>query len=257
MSGTATPGQGQTATPPAGAQAQAQGSPWEKDLAFIEDESIRSQVSDYLGQKVQPYVTNLEQKAKPAVEFYEDFQADPGSVTLDVIEELYGEGVAKNFAEIVTAEFGDDSPNEVTNTEQQQPASQPNEDPRLKRMLDSWEQSENEKEWKTALADLQEQHQDVEIDDLLFRPFAAMTDGDLDQALIGYRQFLSTAKEKFVAAEDGDENEVQPPPALGAQGGGTPHPVEPTGQTLGEAIEGWVGDLRAQGQPVAPPNPNA
>lgn len=247
-----------TPAPPAQAQASAQGTPWDNDLAFIEDESIRSQVSDYLGQKVQPYVTQLEQRSKPAVDFFEEFNNEPGATTLGIIEEVYGADAAKSFADYLTDTFSNEGDG-GNPAETQQPA-QTAQDPRLERMLNSWELEEQEREWKKGLAEFQTQHADVEIDDLLFRPFAAMTDGDLDQALVGYQNFLNTAREKFAPGEgttETGETEVKPPPALGTQGGGTPPPVEPTGQSIGDAIEGWVNDLRAQGQTVAPPDPNA
>jgi hypothetical protein len=247
-----------TATPAPQAQPQSQG-PWANDLAFIEDESIRSQVSEYLGTKVQPYITQLEQRAKPALDLYDEFQNEPGATTLGVIEEVYGEDAAKTFAEYLTDTFGNPSdPAQTPATEQ--PQSQTPNDPRLERMLSSWERDEQEREWKSALSEFQEAHKDVEIDDLLFRPFAAMTDGDLDQALVGYRNFLDTAREKLAPGEGGtttEETVTQPPPALGTQGGQSPVPAERTGQSIGEAISDWVNDLKAQGQPVAPPDPNA
>ncbi len=248
--------------PSARPQPQSQGTPWDKDLAFIEDESLRSQVSEYLGKNVQPYITQLEQRAKPALEFYQDFNDEPGATTLGVIEELYGPDAAKTFAEYLTDEFGQ----EPTEPEAQQPVD-PSQDPRLSRMLDSWEQTEQEKEWASALVDLQkteseraaaEGREAVEIDDMLFRPFAAMTDGDLDQALLGYRAFLDTAREKLVPQAQGptEDDGFSPPPALGSQGGSSPQPVEKTDQSIGDAISDWVNDLKAQGQTVAPPHPN-
>lgn len=258
MTVTGQPPQGPTATPPA-VQAPAQGAhPWDNDLAFIEDESVRSQVSDYLGSSWQPRVTQLEQRSKPALEFLEEFQNEPGATTLGVIEEVYGEDAAKSFADYLTTQFGDNPP-EGQQPGTEQPQSQPpTADPRLERMLSQWEVEQQERDWKAGLTEFQAAHPDVEIDDLLFRPFAAMTDGDLDQALVGYRNFIDTAKEKLgVAGEPAPEGSAtQPPPALGTQGGSSPVPAEKTGQSIGDAIQDWVNDLKAQGQDVIPPDPN-
>jgi hypothetical protein len=245
--------QGAQSTSP---QPQSQGTPWDQDLAFIEDETTRSQVSDYLGKKVQPYVTQLEQRAKPALEFYNDFQEEPGATTLGVIEELYGPDAAKTFAGYLTEQFGEGH----EPPEEQQHEAQSYDDPRLQRMLESWEQQEQEREWSDALKELQEAHKDIEIDDLLFRPFAAMADGDLEQALVGYRNFFATAKEKLgiqPAPPAEDDGFSQAPPALGTTGGTAVPPVEPTGQSIGDAISDWVNDLKAQGQTVAPPHPGS
>jgi hypothetical protein len=250
-------GQGQN--DPTNVQPQSQGSPWDADLAFIEDEATRNQVSNYLGQKVQPYVTQLETRAKPALDLYQEYEQDPGATTLGMIEEVYGPDSAKAFAEFVAGydPGTDPGPESQPNTE---PSSS---DPRIAKMLESWEATEQEKEWASALTDLQqaeketaerEQREAVEIDDLLFRPFAAMTNGDLDQALVGYKNFLATAQEKLAPPANGAPA-AQAPPALGSAGGATEPPIQPTGQTLDEAIVDWAKDLNAQGQSVIPPNP--
>jgi hypothetical protein len=244
-------GQGQP-DPPADAQPQGQGSPWDQDLNFIEDEATRQQVSQYLGQKVQPYVTQLETRAKPALDLYNEYEQDPGGVALGMIEEVYGKDSAKAFAEYVTQGY-----DPGTDPDTGQPVPEPSsQDPRISKMLESWEATEQEKEWNSALSELQTQNPDVEIDDLLFRPFAAMTDGDLNQALVGYKNFLATAQEKLVPQAAGDPPPPAPP-ALGSAGGATEPPIQPTGQSLDEAIVDWARDLHSQGQSVIPTPPKS
>lgn len=248
-----------TAAPTPQPQSQGPSTPWDSDVAAtFADPSIQAQVSEFLGQKVQPYVTRVEQSAKAGSEFLSEFQERPGETFLEVASELYGPETAKAIqAHLASESEGEYDP---FGDEDYEFEAQPNQfeqstDPRVQRMLQSWEQEQQEKAYNEHLTALKEANPDVKIDDALFQPFAVATQGDLDLALAGYRNFIERARAEFGQAPESvttNQTNQGPPPAIGSTTGATAPPTVPTGQSLDEAINDFFNEQRAQGNSVVP-----
>lgn len=234
------------------------GAPWSAELdARFEDPATRQAVDAYMRENVQPYVTNLEQSAKPALELYQDLQANPGATYLELTTDLFGDDAAKAITEILEQQYGDESEVEPANlAAQPTPTEGAITDPRLKEMLSDWEENRNEKLYEQELARLQTANPTVPIKDALFRPFVVAEDGDMTKAFEGYQAFLQTARAELFKDLSPDAVEVAPP-ALGTgnQAGGTPPPTEKQYDSLGDAIQAWADEQSSQGQSAAPPHP--
>lgn len=245
-------------------QQQAAGdSPWSADLAQrFADEAQRAEVDAFLRETVQPYVTQREQSAKPAMELYEDLQANPGATYLELTTDLFGDDAAKAITAYLEQEYGEgDQPNTAP---AQASAAQPNvpegeiTDPRIKEMLNDWEEQRNEKLYASELSRLQTANPNVPIKDDLFRPFVVAEEGDMERAFLSYQGFITSARAELFK-DTGTEGAPTAPPALGSgnQSAGTPPPTEKHYESVGEAIEDWANEMKAAGQQIAPPAPGA
>jgi hypothetical protein len=253
--GTALEGQDQAA----GSQESNTG-PWAADLEqYFEDESARQAADRYMREKVQPYVTNVESQAKPALELYSDLQENPGATYLELTTDLFGDEAAKAITAYLEQAYGEDEVSgEVTppaNPEAQPQNTGKVDDPRIQEMLTDWEDQRNERLYNSELERLSRENPDVVIHDSLFRHHVVMADGDMDQALASYKQFVSEAASTL--GLQAAPNAPTAPPTLGSgvQGGSTPPPTEKKYESVGDAIEDWAAEQRAIGQSIAPPNP--
>ena len=257
----------QYGTPQAG-QGQVQGTtgegPWAEDLTTrFEDEATRQAVDAFLREKVQPYVTQVEQEARPALELYRDLQANPGATYVELTEDLFGEDEAKAITSYLEGRYGE------TNTpapqEQAQPQTNPDgqPDPRMQEMLNDWEEQRNEKLYDAELQRLtaieqaaaqREGRQPLPIKDHLFRPFVVAEDGDMDKAFVGYKAFVETARTELFG--DAQVQEVAPPTLGGNTSGATPPPTEKNYDgDYGAAIEDWANEQVSQGASPIPAPP--
>src|SRR5690349_8595531 len=85
--------------------------PWAADLASVfQDEAERARVDQFMREKYQPYVTQLEQKHAPARQLYDALQSENSLETyLGLAEQLYGEEAANYLAEKIIEKYGEEA----------------------------------------------------------------------------------------------------------------------------------------------------
>lgn len=230
---------------------QGQGSgPWANDLAsMFDDEGIRTQVDSFLREKVQPYVTNLEQRSKPspevelATQLYTDLREDPSSTYLAITEELFGEDGALAIQRALAESFG-------VGVEDEPAPTQPSGDldPRVARAVEHIERQQAREAYDNALAEIRVK--DPELNEELFHPFVVAADGDVETAYQGYKQWHDQAKSQF--GSTGEELDVTPaaPPVIGSdvQTPAAP-PVQKTYSSFDDAMDDFLADMRGGSAP--------
>lgn len=234
--------------------AQGQGSgPWTNDLAStFEDEGIRTQVDTFLRDKVQPYVTQLEQRSKPSpedelgIQLYNDLREDPSSTYLAITEELFGEDGALAIQRALAESFG-------VELEDEPASAQPSGDldPRVARAVEHIERQEAREAYDSALTELK--GQDPELDEELFHPFVVAADGDIQTAYRGYKQWSDRVKSTYAPAEEGAELDVSAaaPPVIGSDvQAPTAPPVQKTYESFDDAMDDFLADVRGGAPPV-------
>jgi hypothetical protein len=241
-----TPVQEPVAVEPPAAQGQGSG-PWSDDLQSVfTDDGIRTQVDAFLREKVQPYVTQLEQKSKPsqeqeiAISLYDDLRQDPGSTYLAITEELFGEEAAEAIQQALSSSFGiEDEP--------ETPTPDTPLDPRLARVIESFEAREAQEAYDSALTQVktQAQAEGVPLEDSLFHPFVVSAEGDMSVAYDAYKEFVSQAPQKLGLATE-QPAAPEAPPAIGSdiQAPAAP-PTEPSYSSLDDALDDFFKESKA------------
>ena len=232
--------------------APSQGSPWDADLAStFEDEATRQKVSEYLGQKVQPHVTRLEQASKAGRELIEALNQDPDATLKELVETIYDEDEAK----AILAAFDAEEP------VQQVPSEGSDLDPRVQRLIDKQQEEEDRAAFIAEFDRVKAANPDVDLDFDLFVPFVAKA-GDFDQAVLDYANYLTRLRGQVGSAQAATENEgpaATAPPALGtgqATGVGSVQ-TEKEYTTIDEALADTMAEIRAKGETLAPPIPTS
>lgn len=248
-----TPDPTPAAAPPAAAPvapSPASGSgPWANDLnQTFADEAVRGQVDEFLRSKVQPYTTQLEQKAaqnQEAQRLHQAFADNPIDAYVQVTNELFGEEAAQVLLADIQKQLDQPAPTPEPGQPQAAPV-----DPRVQSLLDWAEQKQINEHYETQIERVSAEHPEIDVD--LFHPFVAAASGDFDQAYGMYSTWLAEYGQKYGAAPE--VTPATPPPAvLGSDTGAAQPsntPVEPKNQTIGEAIEDFVRESRLS---VAPP----
>lgn len=217
--------------------------PWSTDLSALGlDESQAAAVDGYLREKWQPRMTQYEQqvaKLAPAAELWQDFQADPQGTYAAVGEQLFGDEFAQNLNGLwQPADETEETPAAV------EPAPI---DPRVQALIDAEEARQQRAAYEARLAEVREQHQDVEPE--LIAPFVVAAEGDWNMAVQAYQHWMGQARERFGLTVP---EEVLPPTAVGtsaAQGGTTPPPVQQQFGSLDDALDSAMDDMRAARAP--------
>lgn len=248
-------------------QEQTSGNPWDQDLAgAFEDEAVRNQVSDFLGEHVQPYVTRLEQDSRPnrdATRLWEGFSETPVQTSVQVARELYGDEVADKFAAILQGEQ-EETPTpdaQTTPPEGEQTAPEGEDDgpipfeklpPNVQEAVAKQEAEEQRKAYYDEVDRVTAEHKDdlpkdaegnpkLNVD--LFHPFVVAADGDFDQAYEAYAQFYANAKQEW----GGETQQETPPPAIDSQtrdASATP-PQEVTYDSLDSAMDAFFDEQKS------------
>lgn len=248
--------------------------PWDSDLeAAFEDESTRAAVSEFLGEKVQPYVTKIEQESKPdrdASLLWEQFHEEPVATTIQVIRELYGEEKADAFTAILQGEAEENQPNSedvqtTTPPENQQQQTQGIEfdqlPPEVQEMIQKQKLEESKEAYYGEIDRIRSEHaeelpKDAEgkprLDADMFHPFVVAAEGNFDAAYEGFQKWIDTAKREagLVTGEEntGDENTTTTPPTtLNSQtrDASAQVPANKTHQTIDGALDEMFEELKA------------
>jgi hypothetical protein len=249
-------------------QEQTSGNPWDQDLAgTFEDEAVRSQVSDFLGEHVQPYVTRLEQESRPnrdAARLWEGFAETPVQTYVQVSRELFGDEVADRVAATLQGEEPTPTPAPDTQTEGDEQTTAP-ETPaddgdipfeKLPANVQEAVAKQEAEEQRTAYYNEVERVTKEHADDLpkdaegnpqlnvdLFHPFVVAADGDFDQAYDQYAQFYATARQEW----GGEPQAETPPPAIDSttrDAAATP-PQEVKYGSLDEAMDAFFDEQKS------------
>lgn len=248
-------------------QTETADAPWTADLAeAFEDETTRATVDGFLREKVQPYVTDLEQRSQvPAVaaKLYEDLSSDsPDETFFQVAEELFGEDVADRLFEAYSGE-SDENPDEIVE-EAKAEQDEPELPEDVRRATEFYVAQQEEQAYEDAVTAARESHADLfpeQLDDeavgRLLGPFVATADGDMDQALEAYTEWsallaagqVSPEDAAAAAAEGLDPDQVPDLPAP-VEGGTNPAtPVQREYGSIGDAVDDFAAELRAKNAP--------
>lgn len=247
-------------TPADGAPAPAEPgpSPWQSDLeAAFEDPDLRSRVDEYLRQNVQPYVTQLEQKSAPirdANRLWESFHEDPAATFEQVAREIHGDEAAERIIAALNGEVeeeDDEDYGELFDDEDDEGSGQEY-PPEIQALIEERQRQQYEQ----VLDGVKEQ---LEEDGLpfhrkQFEPYIVAHDGNLDEAITAYREWIGEAKELFGIKVPRPED-IPPPPAINSEtraGGSLTPPVEETYNSLDDAVDAFFKEQR-----TAPPNVGA
>lgn len=256
-------------------------SPWDSDLeAEFEDEDVRKQVSDFLGSKVQPYVTKVEQEARPsrdATRLWEGFSDQPVETSIQVVKELYGDEIGGKFADLLQSgsspseaatEIEAETDVDVSDTSAAETSAEGDgkvkfEDlpPEVQNAVAAQEQekqreayyneidrvkSERGEELPQVAVEGEDDKTEPNLDVDLFHPFVVAANGDFDDAAEAYIKWIGQAKEQFGVQIPEGEVEV-PPTAINSEtrdSSVTP-PQSKEGQTLDEALDDFFAEQKS------------
>lgn len=224
--------------------------PWSQDLAStFEDEAIRGQVDGFLREKVQPYLTRVEQESAEARRLYDAFSEDPRSTYLDVTTQLFDLDTAKAIADYLDLLEADESEDETPEVQQ---SAIP---PEVQALIDERNEAQERAAFEAEFESTKARYPQVDLDFDLFVPFVART-GDWDEAVKQYVAHTEAFKAKFAPQTEQAPTPTQAPPVLGSEGTTAP-PVQEQPQSLDAAIDEFMDEQRAAGTSVAPPVPTA
>lgn len=241
-------------------------SPWEDDVAAaFEDEDIAQKVSAFLGEKVQPYVTKVEQEAAPnrdAANLYTAFAEQPVETSIQTTRELYGDEIADKFAALLS---GGDTAEEAATKVQAQTAVDVTDQtaatskqiefdqlpPEVKEQF-AQQSAKNQREaYQAELDKTIEAHkaeltpegaEGPQFDKELFHPFVVASQGDFEKAFTAYQNFQNQAKEKWgIQVPDTGDGKTTPPPVMNSttKASGTKPPQEVKYESLDEAMDAF------------------
>jgi hypothetical protein len=224
--------------------------PWASDLAqLFPDDATRGTVDQFLRSKVQPYTTQLEQKAsvsENASRLWNDLENQPIDTYVAITTELFGEEASQELLANLQARL-QQTPQDQTPPAPGQPA--PQADPRQEALYTWVEQKQAQEAYDEGIARIQGDANTQDVDTDLIHPFVAAAGGDFNQAVTMYRQFYQQFQSKNAPAE-----EVAPPPPVTGSDTSTaaaPSHTEPRSQSIGDAINDFMDEQRASRE--APP----
>lgn len=221
--------------------------PWAQDLATrFPDPAQRATVDEFLRSTVQPYTTQLEQRAQAnerATKLWGDLETAPLDTYVAVTNEMFGEDAANALLATLQEQMNEAEAGTPEATEPVVSA-----DPRLADALEWVENQRNQAYYDGEINRLKTtpDYSDVKVD--YIHPFVAAAGGDFDQAVVLYREFVQQFGQEPTTAAAVEAA----PQALGsdtqaAQASSTP--VEQKKQTIGEAIEEFVRETRPNAAP--------
>lgn len=243
--------------------------PWDSDLeAAFEDPEQRAAVSEFLGDKVQPYVTKLEQGSKPdrdATLLWEQFHEEPVDTTIQVIRELYGDEKADAFVAILQGEAdkgnepGKDDVTTETKTEPGQDSAEiafERLPPEVQQIVQKDRLEESRKAYYGEIDRIKTEHADElpkdtegkpRLDADMFHPFVVAAEGNFDAAYEGFQKWIETAKREAGLATDTGDGKEPPPATLNSntRDSSARVPANEAHPTLDSALDSMFEELKA------------
>lgn len=235
--------------------------PWAGDLAQFGDQA--GAVDQYLRSRWQPRVTQLEQQyaeSAGAREFLGAFEQDAEAANVAVNRQLYGDEYGDALAaslgrvDLMMNPQGQQTQQPVQQAVPQQAAPQQSMDPRLERMLSSWEEDQQQRQYDDAKAQFLSDPQYADIDSELFDPFIHASD-TWDEAVNMYRSWAAHYASRNGSTETGQQEVQTAPPTIGSNAGGAPGstPSVPDYSQMRDPVGAAIDDIFSEAKPVAPP----
>lgn len=227
--------------------------PWAQELASqFADDTIRSQVDEFLRGNIQPYVTRLEQESvgnRDANRLWQDFAENPYETYVGVTKELFGDDLALRIASALESDDDPTTDHEEHEVPDYDLAIDEDELPEsVREAVDFYQQQQQASAWEQEMNRVIEDYPDVEIDADLLNPFVIAAEGDFDVAVASYAQFVNNAREKF-GLSVGDLSDVNVPPVIDSDATGTSTPPQ---QKQYESLDDAMDDFFAE-QNAPPP----
>lgn len=227
-------------------------SPWAQDLESIfADEAMRGQVDGFLREKVQPYVTQLEQSSstdRNAKKLWDDFAENPVDTFIAVSEELFGDETKDAFINVLSGEeSGEESDDDYTGHTADDDDSTTVELPEDVQEAVEWFQEEQRtREYRHELDRIKEDFSDVDLDEDLFHPFVVAADGDFETAIEGYKAWAEQAKEKYGINVPSEGDVTPPPTTIGSTTtGNAPPPTEQNYDSIDDALDAFFDEQKS------------
>lgn len=242
--------------------------PWDDKVAeAFEDPEVAAKVSAFLGESVQPYVTKIEQEARPsrdATRLWEALESAPVDTSIQIVKEMFGDDLGDQFAALLQG--GEPSQVEVPTpeaeeTEDDKRVAFDDLPPEVQNAVAAQQQEEQRKAYYSEIDRVKDANADklptvgegdeaeVQLDVDLFHPFVVAAGGDFDAAMEGYLGWQDKAKESFginVPETAAVEEAQEPPPVIDSstRESGTKPPTEEKYETLDDAIDSFFEDQK-------------
>ena len=222
--------------------------PWASDLAeLFPDENTRTQVDGFLRTKVQPHVTQLEQKSKDlelAGQLYSDLQDSPAETYLAITEEIFGPQAAEAIRDQLVSIYGEDEQNDEPDYEAQGQSQLP---PEVEELLAERKAQKEREEYEQEMEAAVGRHPDIVPE--LFHPFVVAAQSDFELAYAGYARWLEQAKAQFGAQPEVQEPDPAPNVIGSDATGTTVPPTQKEYQSMDEALSDFFAEQRANKAP--------
>ena len=225
---------------------QAPEAPWSGDLQQrFPDEQVRTQVDQYVRETVQPYITRLEQESaddRYAKKLWTDFTENPVDTYLSVTQEMFGDEVRDEAQELLDALAEGDNELDPEFSPEYDENELP---PQVQQMYDEWNAQKREDAYYDELERVAAENDDIDFEayEDLFHPFVSAADGDFDQAVEGFRNFLGRAQ--------GEETEEGAPPPAALDSGSQAPSVPPTEKDY-DNLDDALDDFFEEQKPAPP-----
>lgn len=247
------PGLGTPEAPPQPEVTYQGGSPWEQDIrASFQDPAVQAQVDAFLKQKIQPHVTQVEQRAAEAMQLYQAFETDPYAAYEAIGRELqqqqappppqylydqYGNAYdAQTRQPVAPPQQAAPAPSPYTPPPQQAPQQG---DPRFDEIYGEYEERQYDRAKEQFLAD----PANADINAVLFDQFAQHAE-TWEEAAAAYRSYAAA----WAQAQEAPAPEVAPP-QMGDEGDASNTPVEER-KSLNDTIDEIWGQASAAPPPM-------
>ena len=159
--------------------------PWQNDInsAFADDPAVVARVDQFMRERYQPRMTQLEQQAAEAAtarRLYDAFQEDPQAAYASVTNELYGpEAAGQALSALEAALQTRSAPVPPAPVAPVQAAPQaPAADPRVESMLSDWESQKAQAAYDTAVDGFVSRPENADINPNLLHAFIAAADAE-------------------------------------------------------------------------------
>lgn len=237
-------------------------SPWQKDISErFTDPEVAAAVDGFLREKVQPYVTQVEQRTagnEKAAELYKDLHEDPEGTWYALTSEIFGEESATKLVDTYNQTLEATGDPAAAEEAAQEVAEQKTDalSPEDRAALDAIKNDRLEKEYHTAVDQfIEAQPEGSKPVKELFHPHIVAAEGDLDAALASYQHAAEKLREQYgITPEQVAAQQQEPPPTIGSEqqsaaASTTPQQKDYNGN-LNAAIDDMFDDLKSGAPPT-------
>lgn len=232
-------------------------SPWANDLQqLFEDEGVRGNVDAFLREKVQPYITKIEQESaadRRAKNLWDQFTEDPYDTFERVAEEIYGEDAREKIRRALSDNNeSDEYEPEAAEDSDDDPVFDLNDLPReVRELVQRTQEQESQQLFEQEMDQVREYmtEENIPFDEEVFYPFVSANDGDIEDAVEAYQKWVGKAGSTFGLKFDAEPDQVEspaPPPAINSGSRQTaPPPQAEKYSDLGSAVDAWLQEENA------------